>query len=73
MPLNENLNKDDYIEIGEGKLKEAFRVTGYDIHSTQGVEYVTLDPMYIKDSTPAPEKTPEDSGDAFFWLNGGVE
>ena len=73
MPLNENLSKDDYIEIGEGKLKEAFRVTGYDIHSTQGVEYVTLDPMYIKDSTPAPEKTPEDSSDVFFWLNGGVE
>lgn len=73
MPLNENLSKDDYIEIGEGKLKEAFRVTGYDIHSTQGVEYVTLDPMYIKDSTPAPEKTPEDSNEVFFWLNGGVE
>ena len=71
MPLNENLSKDDYIEIGEGKLKEAFRVTGYDIHSTNGVEYVTLDPMYIKDSTPAPEKTPEDNSDAFFWLNGG--
>jgi hypothetical protein len=31
MPLNENVKKDDYIEIGEGKLKEAFRVSGYDI------------------------------------------
>ena len=35
--------------IKEGKLKEAYRVTGYDIHSTPGVEYVTLNPMYIKD------------------------
>jgi hypothetical protein len=30
MPLNENIEKDDYFEIGEGKLKEAYRVTGYD-------------------------------------------
>ena len=72
MPLNENLGKDDYIEIGEGKLKEAFRVTGYDIHSTPGVEYVTLDPMYVKDQTPAPEQKPEDDDTAFFWLNGGA-
>ena len=71
MPLNENLSKDDYIEIGEGKLKEAYRVTGYDIHSTPGVEYVTLDPMYVKDLTPAPEQNPEDDESAFFWLNGG--
>jgi hypothetical protein len=49
MPLNENLQKDTYIEIGEGALKEAYRVTGYDIHSTSGVEYVSLDPMYIRD------------------------
>lgn len=71
MPLNEYLSKDDYIEIGEGRLKEAYRVTGYDIHSTPGVEYVTLDPMYIKDQTPAPEQKSEDDEAAFFWLNGG--
>jgi hypothetical protein len=49
MPLNENIKKEDYIEVGEDKLKEAYRVTGYDIHTTPGVEYVTLNPMYIKD------------------------
>jgi hypothetical protein len=30
IPTNENIQKDDYFEIGEGKLKEAYRVTGYD-------------------------------------------
>jgi len=30
IPVNENIQKDDYFEIGEGKLKEAYRVTGYD-------------------------------------------
>ena len=73
MPLNENLRKDDYMEIGEGNLKEAYRVTGYDIHSTPGVQYVTVDPMYIKDSTPTPSKKPGDNSDDYFWLNGGED
>ena len=71
MPLNENIRKEDYIEVGEGKLKEAYRVTGYDIHSTPGVEYVTLNPMYIKDQTPAPEVKPGDKDEDYYWLNGG--
>ena len=73
MPVNENLRKDDYMEIGEGGLKEGYRVTGYDIHSTQGVEYVSLDPMYIRDDTPAPEKTEKDNSEDYYWLNGGED
>ena len=71
MPLNENIRKEDYIEVGEGKLKEAYRVTGYDIHTTPGVEYVTLNPMYIKDQTPVPEAKPDDKDEDYYWLNGG--
>lgn len=73
MPLSEFLKKDDYFEIGEGKLKEAYRVTGYDIQSTPGVEYVTIDPVYLRDNTPAPEQHPTDSPDDYYWLTGGVE
>ena len=72
MPTNENICRDDYLEIGEGKLKEAYRVTGYDIQSTPGVEYVTVDPVYLRDNTPAPKQTEEDNPDDFYWLNGGV-
>jgi hypothetical protein len=31
LPTNKYLRKDDYLEIGEGELKEAYRVVGYDI------------------------------------------
>ena len=72
MPTTENIRRDDYLEIGEGKLKEAYRVTGYDIQSTPGVEYVTVDPVYLRDNTPAPEQKEEDNPDDFYWLNGGV-
>ena len=73
MPTKEFLRKEDYIEIGEGGLKEAYRVTGYDIHSTPGVEYVSLDPMYIKDTTSTPAKNPGDNSADYFWLNGGED
>ena len=72
MPTTINLRKDDYIEIGEDELKEAYRVTGYDIQSTPGVEYVTVDPVYIRDNSPAPIPTPNDNADDYYWLNGGV-
>lgn len=70
-PRNEFLRKDDYIEISEDALKEAYRVTGYDIHSTPGVEYATLNPVYIQNQAPAPDKSDEDSSEVYFWLNGG--
>lgn len=71
MPTTSKIKKDDYLEIGTGELKEQYRVTGYDIQSTPGVEYVTVDPTYEYDLTPAPQRQPGDSEDEFFWLNGG--
>ena len=73
-PLNEYIRKDDYLEVGEGALKEAYVVTGYDIQSTPGVEFVSVDPQYIRDLTDPPAQTEEDDSDDFFWINrGGAE
>ena len=71
MPLNEYIKKDIYLEVGEGAFKEGYRVTGYDIQSTPGVEYVSIDPIYLYDNTPAPTKTEEDQAEDFYWLEGG--
>ena len=71
MPTTEYIRRDDYLEIGAGALKEAYRVTGYDIQSTPGVEYITVDPVYLRDNSSAPEQTAEDNPEDFFWLNGG--
>ena len=71
LPTNEYLRKDDYLEVGEGALKEGYRVTGYDINSTSGVEYVTVDPIYLYDNSPAPEKQDGDNEEDYFWLEGG--
>ena len=71
MPTNSKIHKEDYFEVGEGELKEGYRVTGYDIQSTLGVEYVTVDPVYLYDLTPAPKQEESDDSKDFFWLNGG--
>ena len=71
MPTNSKIRKEDYFEVGEGELKEGYRVTGYDIQSTLGVEYVTVDPVYLYDLTPAPKQEESDDSKDFFWLNGG--
>ena len=73
MPTNPNLKIDDYFIIGEKPLQEYYRVTGYDIQSTPGVEFVSVDPIYEFDLTPPPEKTEQDEEDEFFWFNGGNE
>lgn len=69
MPLNENIKRDNYFEIGCGKLKEAYRVTGYDIQSSEGVEYVTIDPVPIRDNSAAPAL--DNNDDNSFWLRSG--
>ena len=73
MPLNENIRKDDYLEVTQGKLTEAYVVTGYDIQSTPGVEFVSVDPQYIRDHSEPPTQDDNDNADDFFWLNRGGE
>lgn len=72
MPLNPKIQKDDYFVIGEGELQEYYRVTGYDRQSSEGVEYVSVDPTYEYDLTPPPEKKEEDKDEDFYWFNGGT-
>ena len=72
MPKNEYVRKDSYFVIGEKPFQEYYRVTGYDIQSTEGVEYVTIDPVYEFDLSEPPEQTGADTDSDFFWINGGM-
>ena len=72
MPTTPKIKIDDYLVIGEKPLQEYYRVTGYDIQSTPGVEFVSVDPIYEFDLTPPPEQTQQDDESNYFWFNGGV-
>lgn len=71
-PLNEHIRKDIYFIVGEKPYQEYYRVTGYDMQSSEGVMYVTIDPIYEFDQSATPEQTEIDDPEEFFWLNGGV-
>ena len=71
LPLNENLQKQSYFEIMTKNIKQGYRVTGYDIISTPGVEYVTVDPIYIMDKSPLPKINEEDKKEDVYWLEEG--
>lgn len=70
---NRNINKDDYFVINTPDkdgvdIAQGFRVTGFDIISTPGIEYVSVDPIYLFNEDPTPEKAEEDSDEDFFWF-----
>lgn len=71
MPKTPYVRKDDYFIVGEDPYQEYYRVTGYDLQSTDGVIYVTIDPIYEYDLSAPPEQEPEDNPQDFFWLNQG--
>ena len=73
MPTTDKLKIDDYFIIGEKPLQEYYRVTGYDIQSTPGVEFVSVDPIYEFDLTDPPKKEEEDKDEDYFWFMGGEE
>lgn len=73
MPTTPYLKIDDYFIIGEKPLQEYYRVTGYDIQSTPGVEFVSVDPIYEFDLSAPPQQKSTDNDEDFFWFNGGVK
>lgn len=73
LPQNPSIKREYYLEVTTGDVTEPFRVTGYDVHSTPGVEFVSVDPVYKYDLTPAPEREEDEPIDDFYWLTGGAE
>lgn len=75
MPITDNIALDSYMEVEDitGTIVEPYRVTGYDRQSTEGVMYVTVNPIYKFDKTPAPQKEQGDNDEDYFWLDGGDE
>jgi len=78
LPFNRHLVKDNYFEVSRNGVIEAYRVTGMDRQSTEGVMFVTIDPIYKYDHTrrikyngteeytsPVSEET--NTADDYYW------
>ena len=71
MPRNQYVRKDDYFIVGEKPFQEYYRVTGYDIQSTEGVEFVSVDPVYEFDLSKPPQRTQGEPEEDYYWLEAG--
>lgn len=70
MPLSDKIAVDAYVTITTMGIEQHFIISGYDIVSTPGMMYVTLNPTFERDITPAPEQEETDDPNDFFWLKG---
>ena len=68
--FNKLIKRDTYFEVEYKDVRQGYVVKEFDINSTPGVEYVTVDPVPLRDKTAAPEKKPEDKPEDYFWLGG---
>ena len=70
---NETICKDLYFEVTQGNITQGYVVTDFDINSTPGVNYVTVDPVPIREKKEIPTTMEGDNKEDFFWLQGGIQ
>lgn len=70
IPTNTSIKLNAYIVVEKGtELEQHFKVSGFDIQSTKGIEYITLEPCYEYDFTPPPKREETNDEDSeFFWI-----
>ena len=74
-PQHNFLIQDAYFEVGQGEIRQAYRVIEFDINSTPGVEYATVDPVPLRE-IPSKEEVRNivsENNEQTFWLQGGIK
>lgn len=67
---NDNLLKDVYFEVKQGNITQGYVVREFDINSTPGIAYLSVDPVPLREENKI-ELTDKDSNEDIFWLTGG--
>ena len=70
---NETICRDLYFEVTSGNITQGYVVTEFDINSTPGINYVSVDPVPVRDSSEMPTQMPTDKKEEFYWLQGGIQ
>ena len=68
--FNKIIARDIYFEVEYEGVRQGYVVKEFDIKSTPGVEYVTVDPVPLRDNSIAPTQTSTDKSEDYFWLGG---
>lgn len=71
-PFCESLIRESYFEVKQGELTQAYEIKEFDVHSTPGVAYVSVDPVAVRDKSGPPAISEDDAAEDVFWLKGGI-
>lgn len=71
--FNESLIRGSYFEVIYKGLAQAYVIKEFDVSSTPGVAYITVDPVPLRDLTKAKVCPVHDSTEETFWLTGGAQ
>jgi hypothetical protein len=59
--------------VSQGNITQGYVVKEFDINSTPGVNYVTVDPVPVRNEQTKLVPSEEDKKEDFFWLQGGIQ
>lgn len=68
---NNTIERDLYFEVVQKDTKQGYVITEFDINSTPGVAYISVDPVPLREEQIAPEPSTDDSQEDYYWLNNG--
>ena len=71
-PFNKTLVSGGYLEIIYEEITQGFTIKEFDIHSTPGIAYVTVDPVPLRNKETAESVIEGKKDETTFWLNGGM-
>lgn len=68
--LNETISRELYFEVTQGNITQGYIVTGFDVNTTPGIHYVTVDPVPLRETPIMPSKEENSKKEEFYWLGG---
>lgn len=69
---NDAILRDQYLEVIQGDTVQAYVIEEFDINSTPGVSYITVDPVPVRAPKTTLAQGETDNKEDFFWLQGGI-
>jgi hypothetical protein len=69
---NESLCRDLYFEVVQGNIHQGYVVKEFDINSTPGINYITVDPVPARKEISEVIINKDDKKEEIYWLNGGM-
>ena len=71
--FNEPLIRESYFEVKQGPVTQAYVIKEFDVNSTPGIAYVSVDPVPQREKPLIMDFDKVEKDESTFWLSGGAK